>query len=387
MRSSISRLGALALCLMFVAGAAACGGSTETPSASAPIDFSKPGPYQVGITTLDLGDRIAFAFYPADPNRLSEGTKVTSYSSGDAFPAALRAAIPKELVQEVPISATKDAPIATDGPFPILIHSHGFGGYPQYASQHLIQVASWGFVAAAPDHIERDLAANSLGKVVRGEQDVEDLRNVLKRLEKENSSGIFKGALNLDQVAAEGHSAGGGAAGKFAYDPAVKTFIGQAPVPPLKMAAGASGADLLAAYAATPPPAKPSMIIAGETDLTIPLAGVKQEFDWLAPPKRLAVLAKAGHNAFTDICAPIRAQGGLMQYSGKLPAPDNLLKLGEDGCTSANLDTATGYAIINQLTIAQLRYVFGIDKTDASLSSDYLNSMYPGVLAEYQYVS
>lgn len=387
MRSSISRLGALALCLMFVAGAAACGGSTEKPSTSAPIDFSKPGPYQVGITTFDLGDRIAFAFYPADPNRLSEGTKVSSYSSGDAFPATLRAAIPKELVQEVPISAIKDAPIATDGPFPVLIHSHGFGGYPQYASQHLIQIASWGFVAAAPDHIERDLAANSLGKVVRGEQDVEDLRNVLKRLEKENNSGIFKGALNLDQVAAEGHSAGGGAAGKFAYDPAVKTFIGQAPVPPLKMAAGASGADLLAAYAATPPPAKPSMIIAGETDLTIPLAGVKQEFDWLAPPKRLAVLAKAGHNAFTDICAPIRAQGGLMQYSGKLPAPDNLLKLGEDGCTSDNLDTATGYAIINQLTIAQLRYVFGIDKTDASLSSDYLNSMYPGVLAEYQYVS
>lgn len=387
MRSSISRLGALALCLMLVAGAAACGGSTEKPAASEPIDFSKPGPYQVGITTLDLGDRIAFAFYPADPNRLSEGTKVSSYSSGDAFPATLRAAIPKELVQEVPISAIKDAPIATDGPFPVLIHSHGFGGYPQYASQHLIQIASWGFVAAAPDHIERDLAANSLGKVVRGEQDVEDLRNVLKRLEKENNSGIFKGALNLDQVAAEGHSAGGGAAGKFAYDPAVKTFIGQAPVAPLKLAAGASGADILAAYAATPPPAKPSMIIAGEVDLTIPLAGVKQEFDWLAPPKRLAVLSKAGHNAFTDICAPIRAQGGLMQYSGKLPAPDNLLKLGEDGCTSDNLDTATGYAIINQLTIAQLRYVFGIDKTDASLSSDYLNSMYPGVLAEYQYVS
>jgi pimeloyl-ACP methyl ester carboxylesterase len=209
----------------------------------------------------------------------------------------------------------------------------------------------------------------------------------LKRLEKENSSGIFKGALNLDQVGAEGHSAGGGAAGKFAYDPAVKTFIGQAPVPPLSLASGATAADRSAAYAATPPPNKPTMIIAGEVDLTIPLAGVKQEFEWLAPPKRLAVLAKAGHNAFTDICAPIRAQGGLMQYSGKLPAPDNLLKLGEDGCTNDNLDTATGYAIINQLTIAQLRFVFGIDKTDASLSADYLNSMYPGVLAEYTYVS
>ena len=378
---------AIVLSAVLAVGVAACGSSSTTSSAAEPVDFSKPGPYSVGITTFDMGDRIAYVFYPADQGRLGEGTKVTSYSSGDAFPAALRAAIPKELIQEVPINATKDAPVATDGPFPILIHSHGFGGYPQFASQHLIQIASWGFVAAAPDHIERDLAANSLGKVVRSEQDVEDLRNVLKRLEKENASGIFKGALNLDQVAAEGHSAGGGAAGKFAYDPAVKTFIGQAPVAPLKLAAGASGTDILAAYATNPPPAKPTMIIAGEVDATIPLAGVKQEFDWLAPPKRLAVLAKAGHNAFTDICAPIRAQGGLMQYSGKLPAPDNLLKLGEDGCTNANLDTATGYSIINQLTIAQLRYVFGIDKSDVSLSSDYLNSMYPGVLAQYTYVN
>lgn len=388
MKKSSSIVCAVALCFALIAGAAACGGSSSSSKSEAqPIDFSKPGPYAVGITTFDLGDRIAYVFYPADPARLNEGTKVSSYSSGDAFPAALRAAIPKELVQEVPINATKNAPIATDGPFPVLIHSHGFGGYPQFASQHLIQVASWGFVAAAPDHIERDLAANSLGKVVRGEQDVQDLRNVLKRLETENQTGIFKGALNLDQVGAEGHSAGGGAAGKFAYDPAVKTFIGQAPVPPLSIATGATSSDISAAYAAKTPPAKPTMIIAGEVDATIPLAGVKQEFAWLAAPKRLAVLAKAGHNAFTDICAPIRAQGGLMQYSGKLPAPDNLLKLGEDGCTNDNLDTATGYAIINQLTIAQLRYVFGIDKTDVALSADYLNTTYPGVLAEYTVVN
>ena len=397
MRTATSRFGVLALCLMFIATAAACGSSSSSGTSknsksenATPIDFSKPGPYSVGITTFDLGDRVAYVFYPADPARLTEGTKVTSYNSGDAFPASLRAAIPKELIQEVPINATKNAPVATDGPFPVLIHSHGFGGYPEFASQHLIQIASWGFVAAAPDHIERDLSANSLGKVVRGEQDVEDLRNVLKRLQTENATGIFKGALNLEQIGAEGHSAGGGAAGKFAYDPAVKTFIGQAPVPPLSMGTGSTSAtasEIAAAYAAKTPPNKPTMIIAGEVDATIPLAGVKQEFDWLAAPKRLAVLAKAGHNAFTDICAPIRAQGGLMQYSGKLPAPDNLLKLGEDGCTSANLDTATGYAIINQLTIAQLRFVFGIDKTDVSLSSDYLNSMYPGVLAEYDYVS
>ena len=37
-------------------------------------------------------------------------------------------------------------------------------------------------MTAAPDHLERDLAANSLGKVVRGETDVQDLRNTLARL-------------------------------------------------------------------------------------------------------------------------------------------------------------------------------------------------------------
>ncbi|MTB01972.1 MAG: hypothetical protein F2535_04610, partial [Actinobacteria bacterium] len=115
-RPSTSLLGVLALCFMLIAGAAACGGSSSKSSTSEPIDFSKPGPYSVGITTFDMGDRIAYVFYPADPARLNEGTKVTSYSSGDAFPAALRAAIPKELVQEVPIDATKDAPVATDGP-------------------------------------------------------------------------------------------------------------------------------------------------------------------------------------------------------------------------------------------------------------------------------
>lgn len=376
---------AAVLALVMVLGTVGCGSDSSGSSKDAPTDFSVPGPYPVGMTTLDLGDRIAYVFYPADADRLGEGTAVTSYSSGEAFPAALRAAIPKELIQEVPIDATKDAPIA-DGPFPILIHSHGFGGYPLYAAQHLIQIASWGFVAAAPDHIERDLAANSLGKVVRGEQDVQDLRNVLDRLRTENASGRFAGSLDTTKVAVEGHSAGGGAAGKFANDPAVATFIEQAGVPPLRTTGSMSESDLDALYAATPPPNKPSMLIAGEVDATVPLAGVLREFDWLATPKRLAVLSDAGHNAFTDICAPIRAQGGLMQFSGKLPAPDNLLKLGEDGCTPANLDTTVGYAIINQLTIAQLRYVFGIDPTDASLSSSYLESKYPGVLADYRYV-
>ena len=196
-----------------------CSSSSSKNSASAAVDYSKPGPYPVGTTSFMMGDRMVYMFYPADKDRLGEGTPVTSYSSADAFPPALRAAIPAALIQEVPLDATKDAPIATDGPFPVVIHSHGFGGYPEFTSQHLAHLASWGFVSAAPDHLERDLAANSLGKVVRGETDVQDLRNTLAHLQADNASGPFAGSMNFDELAAEGHSAGGSAAGKFAYDP------------------------------------------------------------------------------------------------------------------------------------------------------------------------
>ena len=393
MRRTLSVIAALVAALTLTSGLASCssGSSSSSSAAStgAAVDYSKPGPYPVGTTTFTLGDRIVYMFYPADAARLGEGTPITSYSSADAFPPALRAAVPAALLQQVPLDATKDAPIATDGPFPVVIHSHGFGGYPEFTSNHLAHLASWGFVSAAPDHLERDLAANSLGRVVRGETDVDDLRHTLEHLQADNASGPFAGSMNLDQLAAEGHSAGGSAAGKFAYDPAVKTFIGQAPGAPLhlSMDGTTTTADqITAAYAAQTPPDKPSMLLAGELDGVIPLASVSAEYDWLHAPKRFLVLAGAGHNAFTDICKPIREGGGLMQYSGKLPAPDSLLRLGEDGCTPDNLDPDTGYAVINHMTVAQLRHVFGIDTSDASLAPSYVESLFPGAIARYDSV-
>ena len=106
-------------------------------------------------------------------------------------------------------------------------------------------------------------------------------------------------------------------------------------------------------------------------------------YDWLRPPKRLVVLADAGHNAFTDLCGPIRAQGGLMQYSGSIPAPDQMLRLGEDGCIDGYLDPATGHRIVDHLTVAELRWTMGIDTSDASLAPAYVESLFPGVVGSY----
>jgi hypothetical protein len=117
----------------------------------------------------------------------------------------------------------------------------------------------------------------------------------------------------------------------------------------------------------------------------VPPAGVEAEYSWLAGPKWLAVIGRAGHNSFTDLCGAIRDQGGLMQFSGVLPVPDELLAEGENGCTAADLDPAAFLAVVDQLTVAQLRYVFGIDATDVSLSREWMDHLFPGVLTDYEY--
>jgi dienelactone hydrolase len=374
------------LSLVLLVGVAGCGdGKAPAKASPVPVDFSQRGPYAVGITTLDLGDRIAYVFYPADPSRLGEGTRMTSYDAADAFPASFRSLVPSQLVPTIAIDATRAAPVATDGPFPVVLYSHGFGSYPEYSSLHLIQLASWGFVVAAPDHLERDIAAVAAGTAADGTTDVRDLRATLARLRTENESGPFRDALDLDHVAAEGHSSGGAAAARIAYDPGITTFIGQAPDVPVSTSPDASATDIAAALATQAPPAKPSMLLVGERDSAVPPAGVEAEYSWLAGPKWLAVIGRAGHNSFTDLCGAIRDQGGLMQFSGVLPVPDELLAEGENGCTAADLDPAAFLAVVDQLTVAQLRYVFGIDATDVSLSREWMDHLFPGVLTDYEY--
>jgi predicted dienelactone hydrolase len=327
-----------------------------------------------------------YLYYPADPARLSEGSPATGYSSAVAFPEAFRTIVPAALIQQLPLDATTDAPIA-DGPFPVVLFSHGFGSYPQYSAGHMSHLASWGFVVAAPDHTSRDLSAVVTGQVARGDQDVQDLRDTLDLVRTENAAGgRFAGAIDTTKVAAEGHSAGGGASSRLAYEDDIATFIGLAPTSPLDLesSGGIDQAAIDAGYAAKAPPDKPTMIIAADRDIAIPLTSVDAEYQWLEVPKRLAVLADAGHNAFTDLCAPIRAQGGLGQFAAQLPVLAPVINLAQDGCTEGYLDTQTGYDVINHLVVAQLRWVFGTDQGEASLAPGYVESLFPGALARYE---
>jgi predicted dienelactone hydrolase len=381
--------------LVLLVGACSSGGSTgaaddssSTTVTAAPTDYSGPGPYPVGTAKLSIGDgQAVYLYYPADPARLDEGTPVTGYSSSDAFPEVFRAIAPARLIQQIPLEATLDAPVA-DGPFPLLLFSHGFASYPEYSAGHLAHLASWGIFTAAPDHPSRNLSAVFSRTVVQGQADVDDLRRTLALMRAEASTGgTFEGSIDFEQIAAEGHSAGGSATAQLLNDPDVDTFIGLAPASPLDLSSSGAidDAALAQAYVGATPPQKPSMIIAGERDGIIPLASITAEWEWLAPPKRFAVMANAGHDAFLDICAPIRAQGGLSQVTADLPFLEPIVRLAEDGCVDGFADPTATYRLIDHLVVAQLRWVFGLDPTDASLTSDHVESLFPGALSRYEF--
>ena len=48
-------------------------------------------------------------------------------------------------------------PPATGGPFPVVLFSHGYAGFPEQSVSLTTHLARWGFVVVAPDHVERSL--------------------------------------------------------------------------------------------------------------------------------------------------------------------------------------------------------------------------------------
>ena len=366
-------------------------GSTGTtaPAATA-VDYADRGPFEVGFMTMDVEGTEVYVLYPADEDDVADAEPVTSLTSDIAFPESFREIAPEFFIQELPTDHYPDVPASDEGPFPLLLSSHGFSGHPAYVISHLEHAASWGYVVAAPSHPSRNLAASITGEVSReGDPDVADLVNTMDQLDEVNAdqdSPLF-GAIDPEQIAAEGHSAGGGAVGRLALtDDRLTTFIGQAPGAPVdierpegtELTEEERAAAVAEALASTEPPDLPVLLIAGERDGVIPLAAIQAEYEWLGAPKQLVVVDNAGHNPFLDICAPIQDQGGLVANAGDLAETfGDLLLLGEDGCLPDYLDAETGYAMLDHLTVAWLRWAFGQDDSPAAVSPEFLTETFP----------
>ncbi|MFN3257157.1 MAG: alpha/beta hydrolase family protein [Ilumatobacter sp.] len=330
----------------------------ETPAVTA-ADLAATGPYAVGVTTRALpeGNPVE-VWYPATD---AARGGVDAYRVRDFLPPAIADLIPADVNDSRSIDATRDAAVSTDGPFPVVLFSHGASSFRLQSSVLAQHLASWGMVVASTDHPSRDLL-NQFGGTSEGQPpSVDDFRSMRTYLTTLDDDPIVGGALDNDRVALGGHSAGGGTVVQMAGDDGILGYVSYA-----------SGLGDEA-------PGVPSLFMAGELDAIVsPTERTVPAFERAPAPSWLWSFADSGHLAFSDLCAVGDGNATLIDLAeaAGLGAviDDRLRTLGTDGCEDPNRPVEEVWPGIHQATTGFYRWVFGIDEApiglDASVVTD-----------------
>ena len=119
----------------------------------------------------------------------------------------------------------------------------------------------------------------------------------------------------------------------------------------------------------------------GTSDRVADPSGITKAYDAMNEPKRLVTLAGYGHLVFADVCQIGTSQGGLVGLAAgaHLTLPGQLKKLATDGCLAPDRPVTTGWPVIRQTVTAQLRHVFGFDRSAAGLAG--LSAAFPHLVA------
>jgi len=352
---TVSRfLTSVLLVSMLLAG---CSDGDSGSTTAAP--YRDAGPYAAGVTTLDLGDRQVEVWYPVDPGDQGEAPR-DAYYIRDWLPDFIDALLPADVNPPLVTDAYRGVPASREGPFPLVLFAHGFAAFRSQSTFLTAHLATWGFVVAAPDYLERGLAAQLGQPPATRYEDVQLGRATVDLLKAENgrAGSLLEGIVSAERIAITGHSAGGGSAILFGAEPDVVTYV--------PLSAGARGGDEIAL------PDKPSLWLTGATDGVVSLDGVEAAYERALPPKRIVVIENAGHLAPSDLCAIGATGGGIVAIAieAGLPVPEQLQRLGTDGCQPEALDPEDGWPVVKHFVTAQLRWAFGIDPEPVGLSAD-----------------
>jgi dienelactone hydrolase len=356
-----SRRFALALALGLVA--AGCGSShpaaesTTTSSTSKPAVaggsvYSALGNFTVGVTTLRLstGNDVE-VWYPANG---SIGVGSDAYDLRSFLPAAVARPLGSGVHAYVSTIANRNVEAGAPGEtFPVVIFSHGYGGFRDESTFLTTRLASWGMIVAAPEHPSRDLAHVLSPTTGHAPTDVDDLRATIDLLQHANAPGApLAGRVDLSKIAIVGYDAGARAAMTVAADPRVDGYV--------VLAAKSDAASVA-------PPNKPSLFVAGATDRVAPASDTAALYRAAPAPSYEWVLDGAGHNAFTDLCIVAKQEGGVVAFAEKAGIgslfPASLRTDVTDGCAPPDLDITKAWTVVDQVVTAFLRHVIGPDST------------------------
>ena len=312
--------------------------------------------YSVGVATVMINDFIpAEVWYPA-----SVGADATeTYDVRDFTPFALRSMLTGDAPSTYSYAAARDADVA-NGKFPVVLFSHGFGGFRTQSTFLTSYLASQGMIVIAPDHPSRDLSAALTG----GTFDTDDPQiHLLESLDfLVNDTEKFAAHVDADRVATLGHSAGGGTALAAATDERIDGYV--------SMASGRLGPA-----GESPMPAKPSFFLAGSVDNVVPASRTSDAYEAAPSPSLYWNIDGVGHNGFDDLCTFGNGLGiiGVAIASGLeklLEMQPQMRTLGEDGCVAPARPVGETFPAIRNAVASWLTGLFAGTPTAPEVPDD-----------------
>lgn len=258
----------------------------------------------VGATTVTHGETKMEIWYPASDDVADRPTELMWM---DQFiPDPVKEVLGEITLPDVDTRAVRDVPLRVpESPYPVVVFSHGFGGFRLQSVDFTTHLASRGYVVVAADHPGRSLGAvlpclftpplEGCDLEAWGGEDPapEQIDAILEWLPLANTEGAglvdgladaFVGALDLDHMGLSGHSAGGATTSR--EGDTREDFDALLPM---------GGADDTARDV-------PTLLMGSTCDGMFTMEQMEDIHAGLADGALLSIEA-AGHLAYTDLCA------------------------------------------------------------------------------------
>lgn len=319
------------------------------------------GPFPVGVRTewIDLYDhqgkprKIRIEIWYPTTEKFRDGPFDAIDFYEDAPPDA------KDTVQKyqgqlppIEVEVTRDSPVrSSDGPYPLVVFSHGAYGVRFQSVFYTVPLASHGYVVASMDHTGNtiyDLLAEDgynlddmiLSALDRPYDTVMTIAHMTYRVTKKDDP--FYGAIDTTAIGLSGHSFGGLTSVLVPFiDPRIKAVVAHSPATSMLGMLG---------YKLEEFPI-PILIQGGKLDKTLkPDSEIYPAYAKLPAPKFEFMLETAGHFTYSDICLL-----DLVYIANSMGIEDADNALG-DGCADYNLDPDIAHPIINQFAIGFFNY-------------------------------